>query len=337
MERHSKLQGTLHYQLADICDFIFDMREITEQDNFLYVLYELNKIFHPAVFWLCNNSPWLEGHLKQVREIFSDTAIIAQDVYDTKLGWIEYYKNPENKLFDRYIAITELIKKVFIKEYFIPEDKIDVIYSVVNGERIQKEIDINDEREVILREYGLNPSLRYFSTVGRLTEQKNPIRYLKLIQEFIKHNSENDISFVLVGDGNLAPEVDLYIHDNKLEKKVIRIPYISNTPRFIGALDGLIITSDYEGLPIVSIEAMSMGTPIFSTDSGDTRRFVEKNGCGLIIDGKKSDFDNFQSFLNHYDEYKNNAKKCSADMLKFFSVETISKLYEKSFAKAMEK
>lgn len=107
MERHSESQGSLHFQLKGICDYIIDLREITEFDHYLACLQELKQIFAPDVLWLCNNSPWFERNTLHIRNIFKDVAMIAQDVYDTRAGWIEYYKNPEMQLFDRYIAITE--------------------------------------------------------------------------------------------------------------------------------------------------------------------------------------------------------------------------------------
>lgn len=334
MERHSQSQGSLHYQLEGICDYIFDLRELTEQDNFLSCLYELKQIFNPDILWMCNNSPWFEVHTTQIRQIFHDVAMVAQDVYDTKVGWIEYYKNPELKLFDRYIAVTELIKETFIQKYNLEEEKIDTIYSVIDGSKIQKELDNPKERDTICEKYGLDTNKRHFAFVGRLTEQKNPIRFLKLAEE-VKKSDNNDVHFIMVGDGVLREEVEAYIHEHKLEDQVKRIPYVENTPEFIRMLDGLVLTSVYEGMPIVSIEAMCMSTPIFSTDTGDLRRFLEKNRSGLIIDEKKSDYANFVEFCNELQKYKENADLHAKEMLEFFSADCVANAYRETFSKGM--
>jgi glycosyltransferase involved in cell wall biosynthesis len=187
--------------------------------------------------------------------------------------------------------------------------------------------------EVICEKYGLDKEKEHYSYVARLTEQKNPIRYLELVKEMMKDNS-NQMQFIMVGDGVYKEKVDDYILNNNLENQLIRIPYVANTPELIGALDGLVITSNYEGLPIVSIEAMCMGTPIFSTDTGDTKRFVEKNQCGKIIDDTMSDVDNFLKFHEKLSMYKENAIRCAEGMLEFFSVNNISKQYYETFNKA---
>lgn len=336
MERHSLSQGSLHYQLKGICNYVFDLREIVEFEHYLDTLYELNEIFHPDIVWLCNNSPWFESHAVQIRKIFSKAAMIAQDVYDTKVGWIEYYKNPEMKLFDRYIAVTELIRDTFIKKYQLPLNKIDVIYSAVDGTRIQKEVDNRPPRDAIMEQYGLDRNMKQFAFVGRLTEQKDPIRFLELVKQ-IQNNHIDDVHFILVGDGVLGKEAETYILQNGLQDYVCRIPYVDNTPRLIGAIDGLILTSVYEGLPIVSIEAMCMSTPVLSTDTGDLKRFVEQNRSGQIIDVGQSDYENFMKFYSALPEYKDNASKCATDMLNFFSAKHIAQRYCETFEKGMHK
>lgn len=327
MERHAKEQGSLHYQLEGICDYIFDMAECFEYDNFLSVLNELNEIFSPEILWLCNNSPWFEEHTAQVRKIFEQCAMVAQDVYDTELGWIEYYSLPHTKLFDRYIAITNIIKDTFEKKYSIPEQKISLIYSLIDGQKMKKQMDAGVSKSDICQKYNLDETKKHFAFVGRFTPQKNPLRLVRLAMEFA---SNSDIEFCMVGNGVLSDEVDKFINDNNVTN-IVRIPYVANTPEFIGAMDGLIISSDYEGLPIVTIEAMCMSTPIFSTDVGDLKRFVEDNNSGLIIDTNKSDYDNFKTFLERYDEYAEGAAKNATKMLEFFSSERISRQYKEAF------
>lgn len=331
MEHHTKSQGSLHYQLEGICDHVYDLKEIVEFDNYLPLLHELNNIYSPDIIWLCNNSPWFEKHTAQIRKIFRNASIIAQDVYDTKVGWIEYYNLPEVQKFNRYIAITELIKDTFINKYKISEHKIDVIYPVVDDQHIRQE-KINGLSYIeVCRKYNLDSNRMHFATIGRITEQKNPIRYLKMVKELIGKYPQ--AQFIMVGDGNLNKDVDEYIQKNGMEQKVIRIPYISNAVEFIKILDGLVILSVFEGMPIVSIEAMSFGVPIISTDVGDLKRFLMQTQGGVILDESKSDVENFEVFFNNLKEYKENAEKWSDKILQFFSAENIAELYKQCFNK----
>lgn len=334
MERHTKARGSLHYQLDGLCDYIFDLREMIEFDHYLDVLFELEEMLKPDAIWLCNNSPWFEMNTTQVREIFQDTPIIAQDVYDTKEGWIEYYNSPGVKTFDRYIAITELIKETFLEKYHIPDEKIDVIYPVVDEDKIKEAINSAKTNQEICKTYGLDIHKEHYSYVARISEQKNPIRYLELANCASKKYGDN-IEFIMVGDGPGAEEVTQYIAENNMEKNVKRIPYIANIPEFMKVIDGLIITSYFEGMPIVSIEAMSLSVPVFSTDAGDLKRFLAKTKGGMIMDDLKRDIENFELFRANLNQYKENAKRYSSEILEFFSANTVSKKYIDTFEKAM--
>lgn len=335
MERHMEEQGSLHYQLQGICDYFFDMREITDHKNYLSVLYELKKIFNPDLLWVCNNSPWYEEHSSNIRKLFENIPIVMQDVYDTKVGWIEYYNCPGIKSCDRFIAVTELIKNTFITQYSIEEKKIDVIYSVVDAKKIREEKERPINYNEICKLYNLDINKQHYATVGRLTEQKDPIRYLKLIREVTKEKRMNNIQFIMVGDGVLREEVREYIEKNGMDDQVIQIPYISNTPQFMKFLDGLILTSLYEGMPIVSIEAMSMGTPVFTTETGDLKRFLKRTQGGIIVDEKKSDGQNFIEFYEDIMTYKSNAQQHEEEILNFFSVDFQTDMYRESFEKAI--
>lgn len=334
MEKHSKAQGSLHYQLKDICEYIFDLREIAEFEHYLAILYELERIFDPDAIWLCNNSPWFEINTTQIRSIFKNTPIIAQDVYDIKEGWIEYYDKPGVKSFDRYIAITELIRECFKNKYGISDEKIDVIYPVVDGEKVKNALSSDETYEQLCEKYGLDPNIEHYSFIARLSEQKNPIRYLQLVEKVQQKYGES-IQFIMVGNGPLSADVDCYITENHLERMVKRIPYIADVPEFMRVLNGLIMTSNYEGMPIVSIEAMSMSVPVLSTDAGDLKRFLRKTQGGIIIDEGQSDLQNFDVFRDNLAVYTENARKHAVEILEFFSSDIVAKKYIDTFEKAM--
>ncbi len=328
-ERHSKAQGSLNYQLDGLCLFNIDLRELVEFSDYLQVLNVLKTIYEPDVVWLCNNSPWLEDNLLQFRDVFADQLIVAQDVYDTKYGWIEYYNTEGIHSLDRYIAVNEKIKDTFMDKYNIDESKIKVIYSLVNDKKIRDVLSAELDKYLLLDKYGLSSGKKHVALIGRMTSQKDPIRFLEIINNTI--NTIKDIEYVIVGDGELSGEVDSYIEKHNLGEHVKHIKFVDSTPELFQVLDGLVLTSVYEGLAIVSIEAMSIGVPVFSTDTGDLGLFISKTNGGLIIDDSKSDIDNFEQWYSNMNEYRINATKHAPEMLDFFSASSISKQYEELF------
>ena len=336
MERHMQAQGSLHDQLYGLCDAIYDIRELFEFADYLNVLEDLKQIYNPDVVWLCNNSPWLEANSLAFRKVFDDAAIIAQDVYDTKYGWIEYYHDTGIQSFDRFIAINQKIKEAFINEYNINESKIDVIYPVVDDKKIRNEKSQDKSRETICAKYGLDSEKKHFAYVGRLTEQKDPVRFVRLAANAIRKYP--DMEWVIVGDGHLKDAVEEAIRSEDMVGKIIPIPYVQNVPELYRVIDGLIMVSIYEGMPIVSIEAMSMGVPVFGTDVGDLRLFVEKYELGKIIPiDNTDDMGEFEKWLGDYEVYKSNAVKHSTEILDFFSANELAKKYIYSFEQGCKK
>ncbi len=325
IERHMKAQGSLNHQLKGLCLANYDLRELVDFEDYFAALRCLKDIYQPDVVWLCNNSPWLEANMLSFRELFREQRIVAQDVYDTKAGWIEYYHTKGMHSVDRYIAVNEKIKKVFIDEYKIEEEKIRVIYSAIDEKRIKNTMHTIRSREELCLKYGIDADKKHIALIGRMTEQKNPLRYLGMIAQV--RSKYPEIEFLLVGDGVLSGQVDEYIRENQLAESVKRIKFVESTPELFQVLDGLVLTSLYEGLAIVSIEAMCLGVPVLSTDTGDLKLFLDDTKGGVIINEEKSDADNFRLWYDELVYYTQNSKKHAARILNFFSAEFIAKQY----------
>lgn len=337
-EYHRTEQGSLFYQIAELGIDYYDFAEISSFDYYFDLLEKLKYAYSPDLLWICNSSPWVMDNNAKLRRVFHNTAIVVQDVYDYEYGWIQYYNKPAIHSYDRFIAINQKIKDKFINTYGINSDNIDLVYSAVDTKKIYKASSDNFSRDDELRLLNLDPQKRYFAFIGRFTEQKQPLKLLHLAKHIIE--TYKDVDFVMVGDGELSPEVERIINsDANMKKRVHRINYISEVSKFIKAIDGLLIASIYEGLPIVTIEAMCVGTPICSTDVGDIALFVKENNIGVIsesheFDALKKAFDEF--YLN-LDIFKMNALKHTSENINFFSSQRAAELMNLSFQKAIEK
>lgn len=336
-EPHRLEQGSLYSQVADKCIAYFDLAEISTFDHYIFNLEKLKKIYTPDLVWICNSSPWTMDNASNIRRIFNDVPIVVQDVYDYKYGWIEYYSRPAIHSYDRFVAINKKIESKFIASYGINPDNIDLIYSSTDTKRIRTDVNQNYSRSEVLKSFNLDPNKLYFAFVGRFTEQKQPHKVFQLAQYIT--TLYGNVDFVMVGDGEAASDIEMLIEGSELKGRIHRIKYITNVSEFIKAIDGMVMLSLFEGLPIVCIEAMCVGTPIFSTDVGDIALFVSENGNGLItksheIEEIKDDFDRFFAQLS---QCKQNAMNCMEDNLNFFSSERAADLMKGSFEKAINK
>ncbi|MCX7883739.1 MAG: glycosyltransferase family 4 protein [Caloramator sp.] len=118
---------------------------------------------------------------------------------------------------------------------------------------------------------------------GRLDKQKNFHLLIRAFAKFyIKHP---DYILTIYGDGPLKNEL-INFASTLLPKKAYNFP--GRTKELLEKMNGasmFVLSSDYEGMPNVVIEAMAMGMPVISTDcpSGGPAYLIKNGINGLLI------------------------------------------------------
>ena len=111
--------------------------------------------------------------------------------------------------------------------------------------------------------------------IGRFTDQKDQITLLKAL-EIIKHKVK--FNLLIIGYGEEKNNLINYINQNNLNKKVKILPFQKNPYNLINLSDIFILTSIYEGLPNVLLEAQVLKKFIISTDCPTGPREILLNG-----------------------------------------------------------
>lgn len=102
---------------------------------------------------------------------------------------------------------------------------------------------------------------------------------------------DEDVKFVVVGDGRYQPEFEKQIREKKVQDRFIMIPRVSaeQIPEILGACDAGFIsftnTPLYEKtIPAKLQSYMACGKAIVASASGETRRVIEEAGCGVCTE-----------------------------------------------------
>lgn len=273
--------GSLHHQLPGRAEAVFDLGEAAPLPEHMALIDLIGRSHRPDLIWICNGSLWLVANAGALRARFPAAPIIDQQVYDTEVGWIEHFDNPDIRAFDRFIAINSKIRDTFQGRYRLPAARIDLIYPVMDGRRFGL-VDLSaDEVAERRRAFGLPDHGPVFALVGRLAEQKRPLDFLDLARRVRERHPE--AVFVLVGNGPLAEAVEAK-RATLPPGTVHRIPFCDDMSRLYPVFSAVVLVSAFEGLPIVTLEALSMGVPVLSTDVGDVRLVVEDYGVGRVAD-----------------------------------------------------
>lgn len=127
--------------------------------------------------------------------------------------------------------------------------------------------------------------------VGRLSKQKNFMRLLEIWKIIEQQNWEWNLN--IIGSGEEEERLIKYIKDNHLQR-VSLLGNIKDMESVYKQSDLILMTSDYEGLPMCLIEAQSFGIPIVSYDIPTGPKDIIDNGKNgfLIKNNDKNDFIN---------------------------------------------
>ena len=101
----------------------------------------------------------------------------------------------------------------------------------------------------------------YIVHVGKFKQQK---RHDILIKAYAKANVEQKL--VLVGTGPLMEESKQLVKELNIEDKVIFAGFQKNPYPWIKHAKLMVLSSDFEGLGLVILEAIALGTSVVSTD-----------------------------------------------------------------------
>jgi len=131
------------------------------------------------------------------------------------------------------------------------------------------------------RALGIPESIPVLGTVTRLCRQKDPETLLRAARLVV--DARPEARLVVVGDGPLRPEVDALVERLGLGPNVSLLGPRRDVAGLLPAFDAFVLSSRWEGLPRVVVEAMAVGVPVVSTDVGGISEAIEDGVSGLLV------------------------------------------------------
>jgi glycosyltransferase involved in cell wall biosynthesis len=128
------------------------------------------------------------------------------------------------------------------------------------------------DRRRLREELGIASGEYLIGTVACLKPQKAPEDVIAVARLVCARMPE--ARFVLIGDGELRPRIEALIHAYRLQDRVRLAGWRRDVPRAMACFDMLLLTSRWEGLPRVMLEAASVGLPIVATRVGGVEEAV---------------------------------------------------------------
>jgi len=159
---------------------------------------------------------------------------------------------------DAIHAVSQGVADASAKQFGLPREKISVVYNPVVTDKMLRLAKVDEDYPWLPEK-----SRPMIVAAGRLTKQKN---FSILIRAFSLVRKNLDISLVIMGEGELRSELETLISEYDLQGHVLLPGFVEN-PFFVMKQAKLfVLSSAWEGLPNVLIQAMACGTPVVSTN-----------------------------------------------------------------------
>ena len=111
--------------------------------------------------------------------------------------------------------------------------------------------------------------------VGRLTGQK---AFNILIEAFAQVRNLQPARLLILGEGEDRPGLEALVAQLGLEQEVDLPGFVLNPYPYMARAALFVLSSRWEGLPTVLVEAMSLGIPVIATDCPSGPREILRNG-----------------------------------------------------------
>ncbi len=138
------------------------------------------------------------------------------------------------------------------------------------------------DRCAIRQELGIPTDAVVIGNVGRFSQQKNPLEWIRVAGSVARSHPQT--RFLLVGDGPLRGEVESSLMQENLAGRTVLTGLRRDTPRLLAAMDVFMLTSLWEGLPRVLPQALSMGIPVLANKVDGIEEAVQEGISGYLCE-----------------------------------------------------
>lgn len=138
------------------------------------------------------------------------------------------------------------------------------------------------DREAARRQLGLPPEALVLGNVGRFSEQKNPLDWVRVAGRVGRALPE--CRFLLVGDGPSRLKVETALGEEGIAGRTVLTGLRRDVPEMLAAMDVFLLTSLWEGLPRTIPQALSMGVPVVASRVDGLFDAIQNGQSGYLLE-----------------------------------------------------
>jgi len=171
---------------------------------------------------------------------------------------------------DHIIAVSHGVADDLRTLVRLPPELVTTVYNPVVDSELAKKADAPIDHAWF--KPGAPPVI---IAVGRLTEQKD---FSTLLQAFAQVRAQRQARLLLLGEGEMRPKLEARARELGVDRDVSLPGFRSNPFAYMARAAVFVLSSAYEGLPGVLIQALACGCPVVSTDCPSGPAEILENG-----------------------------------------------------------
>ena len=280
----SRAKKVKHLKLYDVPNLRREVSIINDIRAFLY----LYKFIKKENFTIIHTHSSKAGFLGRIAAMLNKTPIVIHTIHgfafhdymnSFKKNIFIYLEKLSAKWTHGLVTVSNLNKKKVVDLGIAPIEKLKNIYS-----GIDLTLFINEKNDQFRKELNLDSNHLLLGSVGRLSNQKDPITMIEAFCIVIKRFPNAHLT--LVGDGELRDEILIKINQLQLNGRVHLTGNKNDPWKIYHSLDLFIMSSIYEGLGRSITEALSCGVPVVCTSVEGVPEIVRDNETGILVPPK---------------------------------------------------
>lgn len=183
-----------------------------------------------------------------------------------------------SRLTDKLVTVSKLNLEKAVELKLGPRAKFANVYSGIDFSKFDVQVDVSAKKQ----ELGIMNGEKIVGMVGRFSQQKAPLDFIKAVAEVLRRR--NDVRFVLVGDGELKQQMYELAEKLNVDSRLLFLGFREDVPELLQVLDVFVLTSLWEGLGRSLTEAMYTGRPVVATRVEGVPELVQDGKTGILVE-----------------------------------------------------
>ena len=232
--------------------------------------------------------------------------------HEDKKQMQEFFEKRNYNKFNKVIFVSEEGKQSFIKLFPEMQHKTLVCNNLIDYKKI-----LNLSNEKI--ELEKDDNITTFINIGRHDERQKKLSRLIDASSLLKKDGLK-FRVLFIGDGQETEVYKKQVKDKQLQENIIFLGRKENPYPYFKIADCVILTSDYEGYPVVFLESFTLNKPIITTKVSDYNEV--KDRFGYVTEKDTNDiYEKMKLFINNSFkiEEKFDCEKYNDDIIKKIS------------------